>query len=137
MKNAKSSHDVEKIISDATKVKKQKRLAASADVTEPQIDSSVDEGDENKEPTAEVPVRGIEESGLHIVLKKIIKNDKERLSQNDGAETFGSILVQKLNDDTVSKTRFAYIIYNNLTYLFSASRLGECKPGLFHIIKYF
>ena len=105
-KNAKNIHDVEKIIAEATKAKKQKRLAAATDVDEPQNDSSDDEVNETKEPVAVVTVRGIEESGLHIVLKKVIKNDKERLSQNESAETFGSILVQKLNDDTARNTIF-------------------------------
>lgn len=115
-KNAKNIHDVEKIIAEATKAKKQKRLAAATDVDEPQNDSSDDEVNETKEPVAVVTVRGIEESGLHIVLKKVIKNDKERLSQNESAETFGSILVQKLNDDTLrdwlNVNRACFILLN-------------------------
>uniref|UniRef100_A0A034VQG9 Protein penguin n=1 Tax=Bactrocera dorsalis TaxID=27457 RepID=A0A034VQG9_BACDO len=117
-KTTKSTHDVEKIIAEATKVKKQRRLAAAADADadEPQNDSSDDEVEEAKEPIAVVTARGIEESGLHIVLKKIIKNDKERLSTNESAETFGSILVQKLNSDTLrdwlNVNRACFILLN-------------------------
>ncbi|XP_011182012.2 protein penguin [Zeugodacus cucurbitae] len=116
VKNTKSVHDVEKIIADATKLKKQKRLAAAAEVNKTQADSSDEEAEENKESADVVTVRGIEESGLHIVLKKIIKNDKERLTQNEGAATFGSILVQKLNAETLQDwlkvNRACFILLN-------------------------
>ncbi|XP_017487674.1 PREDICTED: protein penguin-like isoform X2 [Rhagoletis zephyria] len=114
IKNKKIVHDVEKIISDATKAKKQKRLEPSFEENK-QNDSTDDEVDKKKEKEA-VTIPGIEESGLHIVLKKIIKNDKERLTQNSEAQTFGSILVQKLNEETlknwVNVNRACFILLN-------------------------
>ncbi|XP_036319280.1 protein penguin isoform X1 [Rhagoletis pomonella] len=114
IKNKKIVHDVEKIISDATKAKKQKRLEPSFEENE-QNDSTDDEVDKKKEKEA-VTIPGIEESGLHIVLKKIIKYDKERLTQNSEAQTFGSILVQKLNEETlknwVNVNRACFILLN-------------------------
>ncbi|XP_036319281.1 protein penguin isoform X2 [Rhagoletis pomonella] len=113
IKNKKIVHDVEKIISDATKAKKQKRLEPSFEENE-QNDSTDDEVDKKKEEAVTIP--GIEESGLHIVLKKIIKYDKERLTQNSEAQTFGSILVQKLNEETlknwVNVNRACFILLN-------------------------
>lgn len=59
---------------------------------------------------------GIEEAGLHIVLKKIIKNDKERLTQDSSNETFGNLLIQELNEDTVkswlSINRACFVLLN-------------------------
>ncbi|XP_061398365.1 protein penguin-like, partial [Musca vetustissima] len=68
------------------------------------------------QPTATVNVLGIEEAGLHIVLKKIIKNDKERLTANAEATTFGSLLIQELNEDTLKAwlniNRACFILLN-------------------------
>lgn len=59
---------------------------------------------------------GIEEAGLHIVLKKIIKNDKERLAQDSNSPTFGNFLVQELTEDTlkswISINRACFVLLN-------------------------
>lgn len=59
---------------------------------------------------------GIEEAGLHIVLKKIIKNDKERLAQDSSFPTFGNFLVQELTEDTlkswISINRACFVLLN-------------------------
>ncbi|XP_004536437.1 protein penguin [Ceratitis capitata] len=113
VKNTKNVHDVEKIITEATKAKKAKRLAANAQDKEVENESS---DEEIIEETTAITVRGIEEPGMHIVLKKIIKNDKERLAQNVDAETFGSILVKKIDAETlrnwISINRACFILLN-------------------------
>lgn len=63
-----------------------------------------------------INVLGIEEAGLHIILKKIIKNDKERLAANSESQTFGGLLVQELTEDTLkswlSINRACFILLN-------------------------
>ena len=92
---------MEKIIAEATKLKKEKKQKLIAKVD----DDALSEDEEAAKPEEEVvksSVIGIEEAGLHIVLKKILKNDKERLQQNKDSPTFGSILLRQLTDETVS-----------------------------------
>lgn len=59
---------------------------------------------------------GIEEAGLHIVLKKIIKSDKERLQQDSSSETFGHLLIQELTEETLLKwitiNRACFVLLN-------------------------
>lgn len=59
---------------------------------------------------------GIEEAGLHIVLKKIIKNDKDRLSADANAKTFGDFLVQELTEETLQSwlpiNRACFVLLN-------------------------
>ncbi|XP_067640488.1 protein penguin [Eurosta solidaginis] len=117
-KGNKIVHDVEKIITDATKVKNQKRLASTTLDAENENESSDDETVETREhgQVDVVTISGIEESGLHIVLKKIIKNDKDRLEQNSGAQTFGSTILTKLSNNTlknwINVNRACFILLN-------------------------
>lgn len=56
---------------------------------------------EDEKKTDAVPlVSGIEEAGLHVALKKMFKNDKEKLSE--GESTLGGAVVEALTEETVS-----------------------------------
>lgn len=59
---------------------------------------------------------GIEDAGLHVILKKIIKNDKNRLEANDQCETFGSLLVKAISTETLEKwltvNRACFVLLN-------------------------
>lgn len=46
-----------------------------------------------------VPVCGIEHAGLHVALKKLGKNDSEKIKSNE--PSFGEALVQHLTDETI------------------------------------
>jgi len=47
---------------------------------------------------ADLTTYGVEHAGLHIVLKKILKADKERKEQNQ--PTFGASIAQKMSTET-------------------------------------
>ncbi|XP_075158929.1 pumilio and CPL domain-containing protein penguin [Haematobia irritans] len=121
-KQKKKPQDVEKIIAEATKQKTKKRKQAQKVADEQNGEAETDDAEEQdsdaeeKEEVATVNVIGIEEAGLHIILKKIIKNDKERLSKDSKGETFGSILVQELSDETLKSwiniNRACFILLN-------------------------
>lgn len=56
---------------------------------------------EEEKKTDAVPlVSGIEEAGLHVALKKMFKNDKEKLSS--GESTLGGAVVECLTEETVN-----------------------------------
>ncbi|XP_054731365.1 protein penguin [Anastrepha obliqua] len=116
VKNTTSAYDVEKTIAIAVEEKKQKRLAFGAEKFEQQDESTDDETDNKEGEEAVITIPGIEESGLHVVLKKIIKNDKERIATNSEVSTFGSILVKKLTNDTLQNwlnvNRACFILLN-------------------------
>uniref|UniRef100_A0A1I8M975 PUM-HD domain-containing protein n=1 Tax=Musca domestica TaxID=7370 RepID=A0A1I8M975_MUSDO len=122
-KQKKKPQDVEKIIAEATKQKTKQRKQAQKlvkstedDGDNKEAEDDSDEEEEKEEATPTVNVLGIEEAGLHIVLKKIIKNDKERLAANADAQTFGSLLVQELTEDTLKSwlniNRACFILLN-------------------------
>lgn len=58
---------------------------------------------ESEKPTKPKPdpVSGIEHAGLHIALKKLGKNDSEKIKANE--PTFGEALVEKITDETLVK----------------------------------
>jgi len=69
----------------------------------------VEKTDEEKKLEEDELVFGIEHPGLHVVLKKIAKQDKERLAAvNDGEEkdegcvTFSHAIIDKLTKEVVS-----------------------------------
>lgn len=120
-KKTKKPQDVEKIIAEATKLKTKQRKQAQKIISEDteKVAEQEDDNDsetEEKEEVATVTVLGIEEAGLHIVLKKIIKNDKERLIQDASNQTFGSLLIQELTEDTLKSwltiNRACFILLN-------------------------
>ncbi|XP_023295770.2 protein penguin [Lucilia cuprina] len=122
-KKVKKPQDVEKIIAEATKLKtKQRKQAQKIIIKEDKEETAEGEqeedsdNEEKEEQVSTVNVLGIEEAGLHIVLKKIIKNDKERLAQDSSSETFGNFLVQELNEDTLkswlSINRACFVLLN-------------------------
>ncbi|XP_013099769.1 protein penguin [Stomoxys calcitrans] len=125
-KQKKKPQDVEKIIADATKQKtKQRKQAQKASKTQydnadgesgEAEDQDSDDDEKEKEEIATVNVIGIEEAGLHIILKKIIKNDKERLAADAATQTFGGLLVQELSEETLKSwiniNRACFILLN-------------------------
>ncbi|KAI8128155.1 Protein penguin [Lucilia cuprina] len=122
-KKVKKPQDVEKIIAEATKLKtKQRKQAQKIIIKEDKEETAEGEqeedsdNEEKEEQVSTVNVLGIEEAGLHIVLKKIIKNDKERLAKDSSSETFGNFLVQELNEDTLkswlSINRACFVLLN-------------------------
>lgn len=110
----KAHNDVEAIIAEATKQRKKllQNVSSSSeeedDDEEEEGDGAEENGDEPKlkkaknepkkvkeeEPAAPL-VSGIEEAGMHIVLKKFLKNDAKR----EGTTTFGQQLLQNLSND--------------------------------------
>ncbi|XP_037818715.1 protein penguin [Lucilia sericata] len=122
-KKVKKPQDVEKIIAEATKLKtKQRKQAQKIIIKEDNEETAEGEqeedsdNEEKEEQVSTVNVLGIEEAGLHIVLKKIIKSDKERLAQDSSSETFGNFLIQELNEDTLkswlSINRACFVLLN-------------------------
>lgn len=119
-KKSKKPQDVEKIIAEATKLKTKQRKQAQkiilSEDNEENGEADEDSETEVKKEVATVTILGIEEAGLHIVLKKIIKNDKERLAQDSSSETFGNLLIQELNEDTLkswlSINRACFVLLN-------------------------
>lgn len=103
----KPHNDVEAIIAEATKQRK-KLLNDDSSSSEDEAEEEDDEEDgapkikKAKKATKEVAeeevplVVGIEEAGMHIVLKKILKNDGKR----EGTP-FGQQLLQSLAPETV------------------------------------
>lgn len=57
--------------------------------------------DENEEKPEEKQILGIEHSGLHVVLKKLIKSDQGK-DDEDKTNRFGVALVEKLTKETVT-----------------------------------
>ncbi|XP_037938189.1 protein penguin [Teleopsis dalmanni] len=120
-KTKKKVHDIEQFVTEANKIKKQKREKIIKLETENIKDNSDSDGEDEKEEVAEdqeiSTQLGVEEPGLHIVLKKILKNDKERLSQNENAETFGNILTNNITKETIkswSNINRAYFVLLNI-----------------------
>jgi len=118
----KPHNDVEAIIAEATKQRRKLLNADSSsssssdegdeeengeepqtgdeDETEPELKKTKKEADKSKakveEPSAPLVI-GIEEAGMHIVLKKILKNDGKR-----EGHPFSQKLLQSLSTDVVS-----------------------------------
>lgn len=114
LQKKKKSQDTEAIIAEATKVRKQKQQKAAAAAAPPAV-SSDEESDAEadadgavpaKKPKEEAPkvelptVVGIEDAGMHHVLKKIIKNDQKREDA-----PFAFKLLEHLSSEVVSGTR--------------------------------
>lgn len=114
LQKKKKPQDTEAIIAEATKVRKQKQQKAAAAAAPPAV-SSDEESDAEadadgavpaKKPKEEAPkvelptVVGIEDAGMHHVLKKIIKNDQKR----EGAP-FAFKLLEHLSAEVVSGRR--------------------------------
>ncbi|KAH8238448.1 hypothetical protein KR032_006948 [Drosophila birchii] len=147
----KAHNDVEAIIAEATKQRKkllQTEISSSEDESED--DDGEDEPEdggappklkkakkEAKKPKEEEPaeaaplVSGIEEAGMHIVLKKILKNDVRR--EGGGAITFGQQLLQNLAADVdlnswLSVNRACFVLVKLVEN--SPSLLKSCKETI-------
>ncbi|XP_064538641.1 protein penguin [Drosophila montana] len=107
--NKKKPHDVEAYIAEATKERKNKNQnqlnAGAPPPVSSDEESDSEEGttpakkpkeDEPKAPLELPTVVGIEDAGMHHVLKKIIKND-----QKHEAAPFGAQLLQHLSSDVL------------------------------------
>ncbi|ALC49480.1 pen, partial [Drosophila busckii] len=108
-KKSQKSKDVETIISEATAQRKKKKAAAAAPEPSDEESEAEAEGDEavplkkskpelatavEEAPVPTVP--GIEDAGMHHVLKKLIKNDKKR----EGT-TLSQQLLEHLNTEVL------------------------------------
>ncbi|KAH8287069.1 hypothetical protein KR054_001747 [Drosophila jambulina] len=143
----KAHNDVEAIIAEATKQRKkllQTEISSSEDEDESEDDDEEEEGGAPKEkkakkeqkkakveePAEAAPlVSGIEEAGMHIVLKKILKNDVKR----EGAITFGQQLLQNLAADVnlnswLSVNRACFVLVKLVEN--SPSLLKSCKETI-------
>ncbi|KAL9882258.1 pumilio and CPL domain-containing protein penguin [Glossina fuscipes fuscipes] len=118
---SKKSLDTEKIIEESTKRlqrRKQHKMKSSFEEGKenPKKEDAHTATIENEQEKPVVNMWGIEEAGLHIVLKKIVKNDKERSAKNPGGETFGSLLIKELTAETLQKwitiNRACFILLN-------------------------
>uniref|UniRef100_A0A1A9WZ92 PUM-HD domain-containing protein n=1 Tax=Glossina brevipalpis TaxID=37001 RepID=A0A1A9WZ92_9MUSC len=114
----KKSVGIEKIIEESTKqLRKSKQVKMKnsfEESTEKEDNDTVSV--ENQPEESLVKMRGIEEAGLHFVLKKILKNDKDRSAKNLDGETFGSLLIKELTTETLQKwitiNRACFILLN-------------------------
>lgn len=116
-KEKSKSQDIEKVIAAATKLKNKKLQESKGkniDDQEEDSDAGTDSKDNEQKEQAVISIPGIEEAGLHVALKKIIKNDKERSSAK--GETFGSILIRALSTETlkhwITVNRGCFILLN-------------------------
>ncbi|XP_017030276.1 protein penguin [Drosophila kikkawai] len=147
----KAHNDVEAIIAEATKQRK-KLLQTDISSSDDEEDESEDDDEEEEEeggapklkkakkeakkakaeePAEAAPqVSGIEEAGMHIVLKKILKNDVKR----EGAITFGQQLLENLAADVevlnswLSVNRACFVLVKLVEN--SPSLLQSCKETI-------
>lgn len=114
--DAKKPQDAETIIAEATEKRKKKKKEKQA-IVEPAVDvneENSDDDDDDEEPQTKKTKKqklekvelaakeigtqiGIEDAGMHIVLKKIIKSDLTR----EGTP-FGAKLLENLTEEVVS-----------------------------------
>ncbi|XP_030380731.1 protein penguin [Scaptodrosophila lebanonensis] len=117
----KQPQDVEAVIAEATKQRK-KLLNVQSEESSDEDNSSDEQSEQDEDETAKLPkkskkeqqqkkdekkdqttvpsVAGIEDAGMHHVLKKIIKNDSKR---ENGAASFGAQLLKQLSTDVLKQ----------------------------------
>lgn len=77
---------------------------------------------------------GVEHAGLHIVLKKILKGDKEKKEQNE--PTFGAAIAQKMSPETVIRLPFFFVIEKlTVPNVFAGRTLVYSQPSIVFVFK--
>ncbi|XP_034485256.1 protein penguin [Drosophila innubila] len=131
--DAKKPQDTENIIAEATEKRKKKQKKA---IVEPPVESNNEKSDDDEEgpqpvkksklekvETKQLPLQsnqiGIEDAGMHIVLKKIIKNDLTR----EGTP-FGVKLLENLSEEVLK----SWLVINRACFVLIT--LVENSPDL-------